>query len=1268
MTGFFKSDQNPFYKFKVIAKAGDLGIKEIKREVSINDRGQIAFVGSGFEEDWTVITHTPTEINTIVKQDHVFAFDDQLGLRDLSKKVILATARNPEYGISKPNLINYLSPSIKNPARTFDIFRTSYISPGTDASDRSSGIQINNNGDIIVRRFEISGGWTFLGLKQEDFGVYPFHYWTPEPNKYASFLETWSASNPSDAQSPELISQGFIPSYLYSDTYSPIPIPPLQPIRVYEPDFAAQANNPSINNKGEVVFRAFGPDNWIAIHDPSNPVIKPQVQDANMYKAKVPDLDFNVWSSDNDKFLRSSSKSLEVFNKQFEFTNIGSDFSSLGYNSRISDDGSIVTFYADGEIWAAIDLPQGTRSTAQRLYVKVAGLAGNGLLDPGENKFDFNLNGELDDGEHEDGIFSKFDSLSVVAVNSTHIDEEAGDDSNNNGSIDKDRDEFTVVFIGYDLNGKKGIYSNRVAFFEFDGAWEIVPTTPTLVAEVGMSLAGLDGTITDIDIHDPVNNYDKGDIAFWVKTSTGQTAVIKSRRQEVLYIDFDPQRSTAIDLFSDDIGRLSSMGSLLQAKIINSGDWEGNLDTYITKASHGNRNDLINNLQQIKDQIIATVQSDYDNVGANVVVTDKRPIEPGQYKYLSIGDISGEAGVRGYFGSDSRNQQIGISDSRRFFNLPILHGVVFVDGALGYGEWVGLYKDSAGRSIILPVDLSQLDNSSILNMKNPVYQGLTLVRHISKDVLVRALSKTISHEFGHSLGLFHLDRELDPRLVVRDELIMGTNMPYDTSVSGYTFSTNRIPLAEFTSTQNDKQRLGQSVGSDSKFQRDPTTQKKAYVYPPTSDLSELKDPGYHNRSAFFTIWPFTYLNPLFSAEIKAGTVLSLLEVLPDPDGYQSPIIVNWELSDDSENWKLAAQMTEQYTIRPDDIGKQIRAIYSYIDGRGLHVTNFISGSLANDQTSLDIVAISADKAEGNSGSTAFTFTVTRSGDLFVACSATWTVSGSGATPATGSDFTGNALPTNTVSFAVGQSTATITVDVNADTTVENDEAFSVTLSNPSGASIYTATASGIIRNDDAGGGDSSSTPTTTTPATTPAASVTPTPSAESPALGIPPQASVQKVQLSTPVIFGSLAVSQAVVGTNQRDSIIGSDASEALTGGLGRDQITGGKGPDAFVFETAGEFGKRNYDTITDFNPPEGDKVVISTESFTGITRIVFQSAKGKKAVKAASKAKVNLIYDSKSGMLYFDSNGKKNGWGDGGEFAKLLGAPDISQTDFVLV
>jgi Ca2+-binding RTX toxin-like protein len=112
---------------------------------------------------------------------------------------------------------------------------------------------------------------------------------------------------------------------------------------------------------------------------------------------------------------------------------------------------------------------------------------------------------------------------------------------------------------------------------------------------------------------------------------------------------------------------------------------------------------------------------------------------------------------------------------------------------------------------------------------------------------------------------------------------------------------------------------------------------------------------------------------------------------------------------------------------------------------------------------LSIASLSADKAEGQSGSTPFTFTVTRTADTTGISSATWTVTGNGATAA---DFTGNALPSGTVSFAAGEATALITVNVAGDSTSEADEGFTVTLSAPSGATLGTATAAGMIRNDD----------------------------------------------------------------------------------------------------------------------------------------------------------------------------------------------------------
>ena len=125
------------------------------------------------------------------------------------------------------------------------------------------------------------------------------------------------------------------------------------------------------------------------------------------------------------------------------------------------------------------------------------------------------------------------------------------------------------------------------------------------------------------------------------------------------------------------------------------------------------------------------------------------------------------------------------------------------------------------------------------------------------------------------------------------------------------------------------------------------------------------------------------------------------------------------------------------------------------------------GTILNDDpTALAIKPLSASLAEGNSGSTPFTFTVTRSGVTTGASSAHWAVTGSGAAPANAADFTGGVLPSGTVSFAAGQTSKTITVNVAGDTTVEPNEQFAVKLSSPIGAVITTATATGRIMNDD----------------------------------------------------------------------------------------------------------------------------------------------------------------------------------------------------------
>jgi uncharacterized repeat protein (TIGR01451 family) len=103
----------------------------------------------------------------------------------------------------------------------------------------------------------------------------------------------------------------------------------------------------------------------------------------------------------------------------------------------------------------------------------------------------------------------------------------------------------------------------------------------------------------------------------------------------------------------------------------------------------------------------------------------------------------------------------------------------------------------------------------------------------------------------------------------------------------------------------------------------------------------------------------------------------------------------------------------------------------------------------------------ATHPEGNTGDTPFVFTVTLSGAADSAVTIGYaTADGTASSP---SDY---AATSGTLTFAPGQTSATVTVTVHGDTTPENDETFTVNLTSPSGATIADGQGLGTIQNDD----------------------------------------------------------------------------------------------------------------------------------------------------------------------------------------------------------
>ena len=121
------------------------------------------------------------------------------------------------------------------------------------------------------------------------------------------------------------------------------------------------------------------------------------------------------------------------------------------------------------------------------------------------------------------------------------------------------------------------------------------------------------------------------------------------------------------------------------------------------------------------------------------------------------------------------------------------------------------------------------------------------------------------------------------------------------------------------------------------------------------------------------------------------------------------------------------------------------------------------------------------------------------------------------------------------------------------------------------------------------------------------------------------------------------ALDGPIYGGGGNDKIICGDDDDLIDGGLGHDILAGGQGEDTFFFD----FSINDIDKIRDFSVKD-DTIALSASSFGLPLELTSEMLVSNKTGKAA-EADDRIIYQSTTGDIYFDADGK------GGESSRLF-------------
>ena len=150
-----------------------------------------------------------------------------------------------------------------------------------------------------------------------------------------------------------------------------------------------------------------------------------------------------------------------------------------------------------------------------------------------------------------------------------------------------------------------------------------------------------------------------------------------------------------------------------------------------------------------------------------------------------------------------------------------------------------------------------------------------------------------------------------------------------------------------------------------------------------------------------------------------------------------------------------------------------------------------------------------------------------------------------------------------------------------------------------------------------------------------------------------------------PETIGSMGGSgnDTLIGGDGRDSIFGGFGDDVIYGGLGADVLEDNYGRDTFVFNT--RLGKGEIDTIKNFNVGP-DTIRLENAIFTKVGGRGWLDADAFHIGSRASDKDDRIIYDSKKGILYYDSDG--SGSKAQIAFAKWSKNLKVTEKDFYII